>query len=166
MSISGLLTGGLTSILSGGTLGVIGAIGAGVLDLMKTKEANKQELAKMAAQKELIVAAGSSAAAIESIKLAGASYEQDKAAYSGEVGFVDMVRGLLRPIVTVYLLAVSTYLALWSFGKVGLDLAIVGEICKYTIYTCLDLTSLCVSWYFGARQIDKINRANPPAKKK
>lgn len=157
MTILSTIAGGLASILSGGTLGVIGAIGNGVLDIMKTKEKNKQELALVTAQKELALANANSATLLETLKLAAASYENDKASYQG-AGFVDTVRGLLRPLVTLYLVGIATYLAVWAFGKIGLDPNMAGEITKYCVYTCMDLTALCVSWYFGARQIDKFSR--------
>ena len=156
--ILGTIGGAVASIFSGGALGVLGAVGSGVLDFFKTKEANKQELAVLAAQKDLAVTAATSATLLETIKLTAASYEQDKAAYVGDIGWVDQMRGALRPLVTVYLVAMSSGLAYWSFKKVGIETAVVAEIAKYSVYTCLDLTSMCISWYFGSRQMEKINR--------
>lgn len=157
MNIGSMVAGGVASLLSGGALGVFGAVGSGVLDYFKTKERNKQELAVISAQKDLILAQADSATLLETIKMMGASYENDKATYVG-AGFVDTVRGLLRPAVTVYLVAITTGLAVWAFRRVGLEQAVVAEIAKFAVYTCLDLTGLCVAWYFGARQIDKVRR--------
>jgi hypothetical protein len=157
-SLLGGVAGAAASILSGGTLGVLGAIGSGVLDFFKTKEKNKQELAIITAQKELALVNKDSLTLLETIKLSAASYENDKAHYSGNLSKTDMLRGTLRPIVTYALLIVSTVLCMWAFKRVSLEQAVVTEIAKYSVYTCLDLTALCVSWYFGARQIDKIQR--------
>ena len=162
------MLGVITHFLSGGALGVFGAIGSGVLDFFKTKEANKQELAVLAARQQIAATEATSQAGLEALKLIGASYAQDAAAYTGELSWVDMLRGSLRPIVTYFLLAVSTCLAFWAFQRVVLEIGVVTEIAKYAVFTCLDLTSMCISWYFGARQIDKINRATaaPAAAKK
>lgn len=158
MSIGGIISGGLASILSGGTLGVFGAIGSGILDYFKTKAQYKHQLDVISAQKELALVNANSQAVLETLKLVSASYEHDKATYSKDIGFVDWYRGTLRPTVTYLLLAISIFLAIWAFKMVGLETDVVKEIAKYAVYTCLDLTALCVSWYFGARQIDKIRR--------
>jgi len=158
MDVMGMVTGGLTHILSGGTLGVLGAVGSGVLDFFKTKEKNKQELAIITAQKELALANKDSAVLLETIKLSAASYDNDKATYGKDVGWLDSYRGSLRPNVCYFLLAASTYLTIWAFMRVGVDNAIIAEAAKFGIYTCMDLTALAVSWYFGARQIDKMHR--------
>lgn len=162
MSIAGILGG----IVSGGTLGVGGAIGSAVLDFFKTKENNKHQLAVLTAQKDLALANANSATLLETIKMMGASYEHDKAAYTGPLSFVDLLRGTLRPIVTYLLLGVSVFLTWWAFERVGVGDEVIREVAKYGIYTCLDLTALCVSWYFGARQIEKTNRSGSPAPKK
>lgn len=151
------LLGGVGSILSGGALGVVGAVGSGVLDYFKTKEANKQELAVLAAQKDLAITTANSATLLESIKLMGASYEHDKAAYVG-AGWQDSVRAMIRPILVVTLTGISIYLAFTSLAEEGLDPTVISDIAKYSAYTVLNLCSLTISWYFGARQIDKVNR--------
>lgn len=159
MNIASMLSGGLANIFSGGALGVIGAIGSGYLDLQKTKESNKQELAIMEANRQFAITQAGSAVALEAEKRVAASYQQDTAAYTGELSWVDALRGSLRPIVTYLLLGVSIYLALWAFARVSLDQVVISEIAKFSVFTCLDLATMCVAWYFGARQIDKINRS-------
>jgi hypothetical protein len=145
------------SIFSGGALGVVGAIGSGVLDFFKTKEANKQELAVLAAQKDLAITAANSATVLETIKLMSASYDNDKATYIG-AGWQDSIRAMIRPVLVTVLTVTSIYLTWSAVGKVGMDSAVMSEIAKYGVYTCLDLCSMAVSWYFGSRQMEKINR--------
>lgn len=164
MALGGMIGGAVASVLSGGLLGVVGAIGTGVLDFFKTKEANKQELAVLAAQLGNIQAAGSSQAALESLKLVSASYDQDKATYIG-AGWQDSVRAMIRPVLLAILVITSVYLAIWSTGKVSLEVAVISEIAKYSVFTCLDLTAMGISWYFGARGMEKINRNLVAAKK-
>jgi len=155
MAIGSLLAGGIGSILSGGTLGIFGAIGTGVLDFFKTKQANKHELEMIAAQSALIEKQGNSQAALELLKLAGASYENDKATYQG-AGMVDTIRGLVRPTLTAFLVAVAAIIALWAFKRVSLDSVTVDEIAKFSVEICLNLASMAVTWWFGSRGIDKI----------
>lgn len=164
MALGGMIGGAITSVLSGGSLGVLGAIGSGVLDFFKTKEANKQELAVLAAQKDLAITAASSATVLESIKLMAASYEQDKATYIG-AGWQDSVRAMIRPILLAILVITSVYLAVSSYDRVASDVAVLSEIARYAVFTCLDLTAMGVSWYFGSRQMEKINRNLAVAKK-
>jgi hypothetical protein len=149
--------GAAKGILSGGALGVLGAVGSGALDYFKTKESNKQELLVMAAQREAAITAASSATAMEGLKLIAASYEQDKATYIG-AGWQDSVRAMIRPVLLAILLITSVFLAIWSTMKIKLEIAIISEIAKYSVYTCLDLTAMGISWYFGSRQMEKINR--------
>lgn len=148
------------SILSGGALGVLGAVGSGVLDYFKTKEANKQELLVLAAQKDLAVTTANSATLLEN----GASYANDAAAYVG-AGWQDSVRAMIRPVLVVMLTGISIYLAFTSLAEEGLAPDTISEIARYSVFTCLDLTSMSVSWYFGSRQMEKINRNLAVAKK-
>jgi len=156
MTIGSMITGGLTSLLSGGMLGIFGAIGTGVLDFFKVKQKNKQDLEIMDKQLEFAKAAGSNAALLETIKLMGSSYEHDKATYQN-AGYVDVVRGLVRPAITLYLVAVASVIALWAFKKVGLEQVVVSEVAKYSIYSCLELAGICIVWYFGGRETRKVN---------
>lgn len=159
MSLISTLTDGVSSLLTGGTLGILGAIGTGVLDIFKTKEKNKHDLAMITANIELAKASGNNLAVIEAIKLAGSSYEHDKAAYVN-AGFVDIIRGLVRPILTTYLVVISSILAIWAFRKVGVEPVVVAEISKYSVSTCLELTSICIVWYFGSREIRKMHNGD------
>lgn len=164
MSIATMIGGGLTSLLGGGALGVAGAVASGVLDYFKTKEANKQEIAVLQARAALAKETANSATMLEAMKLISTSYENDAATYSAEkLSWVDMVRGVLRPTVTLYLVAIATGLAVWSIRRQGIPVEVQAETAKYAVYTCLDLAGMCVSWYFGSRQIDKISRAVAPA---
>lgn len=163
--IGGMIGGAVASVLSGGSLGVLGAIGSGVLDFFKTKEANKQELLVLAAQKDLAITAASSLTVLESIKLMAASYDQDKAAYIG-AGWQDSIRAMIRPVLLFVLVCVSVYMAIWSTSKISLEMVVISEIAKYSVFTCLDLTAMGVSWYFGSRQMEKINRNLAVAKGK
>jgi len=147
----------LGSIFSGGAVGLLGGIGSGVFDYFKTKEANKHELAVMAAQKDLAMTAATSATLLESIKLMGASYEHDKATYEG-AGWQDSVRAMIRPILVFLLTGLSIYLTWISVNNMELSGEVTNAIAQYSVFTCLDLCAMAIAWYFGNRGMEKVNR--------
>lgn len=156
MDIGAILLKGLGGIASGGALGVVGAFGTGIVDYFATKEKNKHALAVLDKQVALANAEGVNAVAIEKAKALGASYENDKAAYGG--GWVDMLRGLQRPGITDWLLVVATAITIYALRQVPLTAEVWAEIAKFGVYTCLDLTAMCVSWWFGSRQLERVRR--------
>jgi hypothetical protein len=49
-------------------------------------------------------------------------------------------------------------ITIYSIIKVGLDASVMSECAKYGVYTCMDLATIVVTWYFGSRQMEKIKR--------
>ena len=69
--------------------------------------------------------------------------------------FVDAVKALMRPLITVYLIIVTTILY-FSLSKVingieGLDVVVVTGLYKAIINDILFLTVTSVTWWFGSR---------------
>lgn len=67
---------------------------------------------------------------------------------------VDIVRGLIRPVLTAYLVVLATWMFLWARDLAGQQaltpaeaLNIIGQI----VATILYLTTACVLWWFGSR---------------
>lgn len=73
--------------------------------------------------------------------------------------FVDGVRGLMRPTITVFLLVMNTILALKIHALVGglqnLSETQVFELYQNIIMQLLFLTSTAVTWWFGSRPAKK-----------
>lgn len=71
------------------------------------------------------------------------------------IAFVDAIRGLMRPAITVYVLGVATYLAINVAVLVGglesLDRDYVLQLYARIIDDLMFLTMLAVSWWFGSR---------------
>ena len=86
-----------------------------------------------------------------------ASYTADKASYGN--GFVDGIRGMVRPVTTAYLLILMTYLGVQMHGVVGGVEAINPDkawaMYESIINSVTFLTTTCVTWYFGARSTIK-----------
>lgn len=157
MSILGTILGGVASVASGGILGVFGSIGSGVVDIFKTKEANKQQLAVIAAQKDLAVAQGAKDSTLEMIKLIGGSYENDKATYVNTPFFsVDGLRGTFRVLICWALFGLACWETYYALTVVVLPADTWAEIATFSVCLCLNLMSTCVSWWFGARQMEKL----------
>lgn len=71
------------------------------------------------------------------------------------IQFVDAIRGLMRPIITTYLLVISSYLA-YRIGTVvgGIESLPADDmfaLYKEIISGVLFLTTVAVTWWFGSR---------------
>lgn len=160
MDIGGILVKGLSGITGGGIVGAAAALATGYLDLKKRQAENKHELDMLAAQKEMVLAQGANAVALERSKSVAASYENDKATYGDSLmgRIADFYRAIQRPGITNWLLVLSTVIVCYALRKTPLALEVWSDIARVGVYTCLDLTAFCISWWFGSRQIEKIGR--------
>lgn len=104
-----------------------------------------------------------------------ASFQHDKATYSDGVldklrgwwgqllrfllGLVDVIRGIVRPGLTIYLCVITTMIYDDAQRRMGSDLTAAQalELVKMIVATVLYLTTTCVLWWFGTR-----NRQAPP----
>lgn len=94
-----------------------------------------------------------------------ASYENDQATYLDKsaqgskfaiIAFtvVDTIRGLVRPLLTVYLVVLATFMFIWAKDMAGSAaftpdqaMNLVGQV----VATLLYLTTACSLWWFGGR---------------
>ena len=83
-------------------------------------------------------------------ELRKASYDADSANYGG--GFVDVIRGLMRPFITVYMMALMSYIGYQVYSVTGsVEPVKALELYETIINSVVFLTTTCVTWYFGAR---------------
>ena len=72
------------------------------------------------------------------------------------IAWVDAVRALTRPVITLYLLAVTTYTAVVVFSEVGGLSALPADRLLQTadlvIQQVLFLATVAVTWWFGTRR--------------
>ena len=158
----------ILATLSGGATGLLGtALTAGV-DHFQSKQRHQQELELRRLDIEL---ANTEAASAERKVAIEAEAERDKAEWdalkasyheaktrwsSGESGWivaVDVVRGLTRPALTWAFLALTAGI---YFTLAANDAAMRGRIVETVLY----LTTTCVLWWFGGRQLAKRQEAN------
>ena len=155
------------AILSGGATGLLGTVLSGVLGLFKAKQDLKRELALRELDIRLAEAEGASAERVAALEAEGAreaaawsaldaSYREAAQRWSrpGEGGamvFVDLVRGLIRPVLTVglILLAAAIYFSLAD------DDPSVPALKARIIDTVLYLATAALLWWFGGRAVDK-----------
>ena len=173
------ILGVLTSSAGGGLLGTVGSLFKGKaeykarkLELRHEQEMRKldrEELeleAKLRAEEieakgkfdvQLAELEAEAAREVNDAELRTTSYSADKASYGG--GWVDKIRGIMRPVITIYLLGISTYIAVYltailnGLGSFGDDeaLALYGTIINAIVF----LTTTAVTWWFGSRPINK-----------
>lgn len=169
-----------TSLLAGGATGLLGLAGNIWSEYKKQKEANrhKEEMARidketMEAEANLAIqkveVEGQIATTIEATKALAESYKHDTATYfKGEqgaiakffFGIVDFFRGMLRPGITIFFVGMTTYVFIEILNIVnGFQGALTApeavDILKRIIIMILYLTSTCVTWWFGGRQMEK-----------
>lgn len=154
MAILETILKGAGSVFSGAGLGVVGAIGSGVVTILQRKQQNAHDLAVMGAQLEAAKAAGNNLAVLEGIKLQSSSYDHDKATYEN-AGVIDMLRGSVRPVITYFLVIMVTFLGFWAFKRIGLSDPVISEIAVMCVRMCIELASICVVWWFGGRYFSK-----------
>lgn len=75
-------------------------------------------------------------------------------------GFVDWFRGLMRPLLTAYLVGMSSYITYlaWDIVKkygIGMTSSEATAIYQSVIEVILYLTVSCVTWWFGDRTMSK-----------
>ena len=115
----------------------------------------RKEIAVATVRKEETEAQASAEVEKAEIQLRQASYQQDKATYGG--GFVDAVRGLMRPILTLYFAVLMALIAyqLFQLANVHIGTATASYLLKDIINACIFLATTSVTWWFGSRPIHK-----------
>lgn len=97
--------------------------------------------------------------AMARLKVSGEIQTQDARAFTEsqktKSTIADAIRAVVRPIITIYLLTVTTWLAyvVWTKTK-GIETWETGELeelIRLIISQLLFLTTTCVVWWFGAR---------------
>lgn len=147
--------------LSGGILGVGGAIVQKWLDGKNLDKQSQAEIAKLSLEyghKERLVQLGVSEKEYEALK---ASIDSDKGTYSAGsasklLQLADFIRGITRPSLTIYLIIFNSSLLAYLVSTY--DLAFTKEqaydIAKDIVTCLLSCTTLALGWWFGARKIN------------
>lgn len=153
----------ILGVVSGGATGLIGSVLSGVVKFFTDRQNQSHELAKMEMElkhmdKEAAIAKQMKAMEMEGIESAAAwkgleaSYRQASKRWStGNSGWiiaVDVVRGMMRPLLTLALVGLTTGIY-FTLGEESMNLR------ERIIATILYLTALALSWWFADRQIAK-----------
>lgn len=84
------------------------------------------------------------------------SYAHDKATYGG--GWVDKVRGLMRPGLTVFFainMAIITYMLIQANNALFTDPDYAQDMLRQVINAIIFLTNTSVTWWFGSRPVKR-----------
>ena len=147
----------LTMMLSGGATGLLGTLMSGGISFFKKKQANAHMLQLREMDMRELALEAQSSERQEALKLEAAmrkgSYADARTFISKNmkltngqkwiVVFIDLIRGLMRPVITIFFL-VMTYL-LYRQGQE------TQSIESAIIY----MTTTTVLWWFGTRQLEK-----------
>ena len=166
----------LAGVLSGGATGLLGTALTGVFSFLGKKQAHKQELELRQLDIELTRFEAESAERVSALELesdkAQAEADALKASYRQSVIrftegydlsgaqvwallFLDCVRGLMRPALTLAFVAITGVIYFTIDGYTGIasiDEA-ADDIRLQIIMTVLFLTTTCVTWWFGGRSL-------------
>ncbi len=179
-----LLT-GITSILGGGITGLIGSVTQRIfeykskkldIELQASKFANEIALKKVdaeimsqewAARTKVADIEATAKVDVEDAKAFSAALTSEPARYSvGTLSekqnwlmvFLDFVRGVIRPGLTVYLCAITTAIYIKASRLLNGDVILPGmayDMVQNIINTILYLTVTCVCFWFGTRNKGK-----------
>ncbi len=153
----------ILSLLTGGATGLIGTALSGVMKFLNAKQEQSHELKVMEMELRHMDKEAEVALKIESKKQEGkeaiaawagleASYKEAGQRWStgdsGWIVFVDVVRGLMRPLLTLTLVVLM--------GTIYFTLATDNmEMRDQIIATVLYLATASVLWWFGSRAISR-----------
>lgn len=165
----------LTAILGGGATGLLGTALTTYLDhLNKKLELEHQErmaqveLARFEKEAELRLAQSQvekeksvAVAKIEAEQTEAeahtqaqvASYEHDKASYG--VRWLDIFRGLVRPVLTLYLSLVCTIMYVRLEQQLAGEQMVTPELSMAVVQTILYVWTTAALWWFGSRPKSK-----------
>ncbi len=153
----------LLGVVSGGATGLIGSVLSGAVKFFTDRQNQAHELRVMDVELQHMDREAEIAKQIKELEMEGveaaaswrgleASYEESGKRWSttesGWIVMVDVVRGLMRPLLTLGLVVLTTVI---YFTLTDPD----DELRARIIATVLYLTSLALSWWFADRQITK-----------
>lgn len=157
---------GIAALLSGGATGLLGTALSFGVEYFQRRQRHQQEVEMRRIDLEIAEREAAGAAAVAAIeaeseesarewKALEASHETAAVRWSDgdspALVWVDVVRGLTRPALTWLFLALVAVI----YFTLGADEA---EIRASIVDTVLYLSSTCVLWWFGARQVGRPRR--------
>lgn len=158
------------TVISSGTpwgqiIGLAGGIGSGILGYFQTKRQNAHELAMRQEDMKLLLAQANADQAKLAAELAKSRQEGADAAYSASVNadaklprswrWVDGFRAITRPGLTWFFVIAFYALASCIIRGVGIQY-LQHPLGVFIFTTTANLMDLCVTWWFGQRQMDKM----------
>jgi hypothetical protein len=178
-AIGGVLSGGLTGIIGAGIQGVL-ALKTKELDVQMQAAKLANDVAMKQADAAIMEQEWRARTQIAQVTAQGQEAAEDSKAFSAALTsepqrysdpskvttaqewlmvFLDLIRGLVRPVLTIYLCAITTLIYLEAKSLIGAGIpqdqasALLSKIIDAVLY----LTVSCVLFWFGTRQ-----KSRPP----
>lgn len=158
------------TVISSGTpwgqvLGLVGGIGTGVLNYFQSKRQNAHDLAMKKEEMALLIAKGNVDQAVIAAELAKQREEGASLAYTASIeadsklprsyAWIAAFRAFTRPGLTWFFAIIFYCLAACVIRGVGTEY-LQHPLGIFIFTSTANLMDLCVTWWFGQRQIDKM----------
>jgi len=162
----GAILGLVGNALSGGLLGLVGTGIHAFLAYKDTQEKNRHELAMRKMDIEEISQEAALRLKQTETEIAGqqaitetkadadiraASYSADKATYG--ITWVDALRGVMRPLITLYTLGLMTWIGMLLYQATGGEIPNAADLWSKIVGAIILMATTCVTWWFGSRRI-------------
>lgn len=154
-----------TSTPWGQVLGLAGGLVTGVLGYFQTKRQNAHDLAMKQEDMKLLIAKGNVDQAVIAAELAKLRQEGADNAYTASINadsklpkswkWVDGFRAFTRPGLTWFFVTAFYCLAACVVKGIGTQF-ITSAIGVFIFTSTANTMDLCVTWWFGQRQMDKM----------
>lgn len=167
MSTASDLVGSVVSSATpwGQILGLVGGIGTGVLNYFQTKRQNAHDIAMKHEDMKLLIAKGSVDQAVIAAELAKQREAGAAESYTASINsdsklprswrWVDGFRAVTRPGLTWFFVLAFYSLASCVIRGVGVQY-LATPLGVFVFTSTANLMDLCVTWWFGQRQMDKM----------
>lgn len=142
---------GILSLLAGGGTGLLGTVFSKVFGFLETKQRHKNELELRNLDIKMMEVEALNAERQHALELEQKAFEASysdatkrwtRNGDSGALVFVDVVRGLTRPVITVLFMALAAAIYFHTED---------GDVQGRIINTSLYLWAVTVTWWFGTR---------------
>jgi len=165
-AIGAIASGGITGLLGAG-INIFGEIKKQKLVFSHEEQMESLRQDSMRLQQDLNKAEAEAAMNVSEMKAFTESQKNDKAAYTDPskmgavgrffMGFVDFMRGMIRPSMTIYMTVLTTLMYMEVMDLIGgLDGVLTKEVAlqlaNQIILVILYITTTVVLWWFGTRQ--------------
>ena len=145
---------------SGGIIGALASIGTGIVSIFQSKNQFVHDEKMAAINLDLTKLQGQFAKELEEAKFKSLIESDNSTAFTASqvsanqstIPWIDGSVKLWRMFLTIFLMSMTSY---FYYATQDMDMK------KFIIAAIVDLTGICVGWFFGSRQMEKFIASKP-----